>query len=99
MTRQTLSLSERHAKFISRHVKNGHYRSASEVVGTALRLLEQREQMDMVKLDALRRLAKESFAQVDRGDFEIVGTGGVDPFITALENRMRSSGMPPRDVP
>ena len=91
MPTQNVNLSEQQAKFISRNVDKGRYRSASEVVRTALRLLEQQEREDKLKLDTLRRLAKESFAQIDRGEFEVVGPGGINAFVKNLGAKARSS--------
>ena len=47
----SFSLDEHYSAFIDEEVASGRYRSASEVVRTALRLLEDRE----VRLRALRQ--------------------------------------------
>jgi antitoxin ParD1/3/4 len=46
----SFSLDEHFSEFIEEEVRSGRYRSASDVVRTALRLLEDRE----TRLDALR---------------------------------------------
>lgn len=53
MANQSLSLGQHWNDFIDRKVSQGRYRSASEVVRDALRLLEERENE---KLENLRNL-------------------------------------------
>jgi antitoxin ParD1/3/4 len=41
----SILLGDRYEKFIAKQVSNGKYNSASEVIRTALRLLEEEEEM------------------------------------------------------
>jgi antitoxin ParD1/3/4 len=91
MPTRNVNLSEKQAKFIRHHVEGGGYRNASEVVRAGLRLLEQREQEDKLKLQALRRLAKKAFGEIDRGKFELVEPDMLDAFLDKLDTRGRAS--------
>jgi antitoxin ParD1/3/4 len=50
-----VSLTPHLEQFIHETVNSGRYQSASEVVRTALRLLEERERERQAKLECLRR--------------------------------------------
>jgi antitoxin ParD1/3/4 len=50
-----VSLTPHLEEFIHQTVSSGRYQSASEMVRTALRLLEEREQERLAKLEWLRR--------------------------------------------
>jgi antitoxin ParD1/3/4 len=50
-----VSLTPHLEAFIHQTVRSGRYQSASEMVRTALRLLEEREQERLAKLEWLRR--------------------------------------------
>ncbi len=57
-----ISLTEKLERFIAEQVKAGRYRSASEVVREALRLLQGHEEVQRLKLKALRAAIEEGFA-------------------------------------
>jgi antitoxin ParD1/3/4 len=65
MATTSLSLGEHWEVFIRNEVSSGRYGSASEVVRSALRVLEERK----TKLDALRLHLAEGAAQAARGEF------------------------------
>lgn len=56
-----VSLTPQLERFTRSLVKDGRYNSASEVVRTGLRLLEEKEQINTLKLQELRRLIQEGF--------------------------------------
>jgi antitoxin ParD1/3/4 len=91
MPTQNVNLSDRQANFIRRRVKDGGYRNASEVVRAGLRLLEQNEKEDKLKLRTLRRLAEAGFDQIDRGDFELVEPENIGTFLDKLDERAQST--------
>lgn len=91
MPTRNVSLSDRQAKFIHRNVKAGRYRNASEVVRAGLRLLEHQDAADRLKLAALRRIAKDAFDALDRGEHVAVEPDRLDDFIEAADARARSS--------
>ena len=65
MATTSLSLGEHWEVFIRNEVASGRYGSASEVVRSALRILEERK----TKLEALRAHLAEGAAQAARGEF------------------------------
>jgi antitoxin ParD1/3/4 len=91
MPTRNVNLSEQQAEFIRQHVDGGDYRNASEFVHAGLRLLAQREQENKLKLRALRRLAREAFGEIERGDFEVVEPEGLDQFMEKVDAKARAS--------
>jgi antitoxin ParD1/3/4 len=51
----TIALSKQLETLIEERIASGRYQSASEVMQEALRLLEESERLELVKLSALRR--------------------------------------------
>lgn len=72
----SITLGEHFDGFISSQIKSGRYGSASEVVRSALRLLESHE----TKLNSLRQLLSE-------GEESGVADYDVDSFIAELDNK------------
>ena len=72
-----VSLTQEMEHFISERVASGRYRSASEVVREALRLLQEREEERQVRLDALRAEIVEGIAAMERVE-SIDGEGFVE---------------------
>lgn len=68
MPTKNVNLTEHFSAFVDRLVDSGKYESASEVMRTALRLLEQRTEEEARKLKLLRKLAKEGLDSLDRGE-------------------------------
>jgi antitoxin ParD1/3/4 len=91
MPTRNVNLSQQQAAFIRQRIDEGQYRNASEVVRAGLRMLEQHEQEEKLKLRALKRLATESFAEIDRGEFQSVEPGSLDRFIAKLDAAARTS--------
>jgi antitoxin ParD1/3/4 len=63
-----VSLTPELEQLIHRKVDSGLYLSASEVVREALRLLEERDRVNAIKLDELRKEIQVGIAQADRGE-------------------------------
>ena len=91
MPTQNVSLSDQQARFIRRSIKAGRYRNASEVVRAGLRLLEQRDGEDQIKLATLRRLAKDAFDAIDRGEHVTVDPDQLDDFLRQRDATVRSA--------
>ena len=69
MPTRNVNLTDHFDRFIEDGITSGRFSNASEIVGEALRILEEREQEDQAKLDWLRAAAKEGFDAIDRGDY------------------------------
>jgi antitoxin ParD1/3/4 len=63
-----VSVTPEFERFISALVDSGRFRSASEVVRAALRLLQEREEERGARLEALRRGVAEGLAELERGE-------------------------------
>lgn len=91
MPTRNVNLSQQQAAFIRQRIDEGQYRNASEVVRAGLRLLEQHEQEDKLKLRALKRLATESFSEIDRGESQIVEPGSLEQFVAKVDATARAT--------
>jgi len=89
MPTKNVNLSKQQSRFIRQSIDGGRYRNASEVVRAGLRVLEQNEREDKLKLRALRRLAKQAFDDIDQGKFQTVEPGGLDAFMAQVDARVR----------
>lgn len=63
-----VSLTPELEQFVQEKVKSGRYLSASEVVREALRLLEDRDRIQQIKLETLRKEIRVGIEQIERGD-------------------------------
>ena len=63
-----VSLTPELEQLVQEKVKSGLYLSASEVVREALRLLQERDQLREMKLDALRREIQVGLDQAEKGE-------------------------------
>ncbi|HWB54859.1 MAG TPA: type II toxin-antitoxin system ParD family antitoxin [Tepidisphaeraceae bacterium] len=89
MPTQNVNLSEKQATFIRKHVDNGQYGNASEVVRAGLRLLEQQEQENDLKLRALRQIARQGFNQINQGECDSVDPTNLDQFLNQLGGKTK----------
>ena len=63
-----ISLTRELEEYISRKIRSGLYKSASEVVREALRLLHEKDQIDRSTLAELHREIQTGLDQLDRGE-------------------------------
>ena len=63
-----VSLTPELERLVEEKVSSGQYKSASEVVRDALRLLSQRDEAHLARLEALRREVDIGIAEIDRGE-------------------------------
>jgi antitoxin ParD1/3/4 len=64
-----VSLTPELEKIVDIKVKSGLYNSASEVVREGLRLLQQRDEMREMKLDALRKEIQKGIDDLEAGRY------------------------------
>ena len=64
-----VSLTPELDSFVQDKVKNGFYHSASEVIREGLRLLKEKDALQELRLEELRKQVREGFAQIERGEY------------------------------
>jgi antitoxin ParD1/3/4 len=64
-----ISLTPELETFVEGKVKGGFYHSASEVIREGLRLLKERDALQEIRVEELRKQVREGFAQIERGDY------------------------------
>lgn len=69
MSGRNINLTDRLASFIDAQVKAGRHQNASEVVREALRRYEDDVEAERASLAAIRVVAEEGMAAIERGDF------------------------------
>lgn len=70
-------------QFVHQVIDNGSFKSETEVVGQALRLLQQRQQ----KIEELRREIQPALDQLDRGEGIELDEEGLDAFFEEIKAR------------
>ena len=76
-----ISLTSEHKQFIQEKLKNGKYSCASEVIRDALELFEERDHINQIYLEKLKKEVLIGLEQLDRGE----GTDGEEFFKELLE--------------
>src|SRR5690349_14212101 len=66
---RNISLTDHLNRFIDRQVEHGRHQNASEVVREALRRYEMELTEDEARIEALRAIANEGRAAIERGDY------------------------------
>lgn len=72
MPTRNINLTEHYDSFLARTIESGRYKNVSEIVRAGLRLLEQQQQEDAAKLEALRRDVSAGEEAYQRGEFVAV---------------------------
>jgi antitoxin ParD1/3/4 len=68
MPKRNVELTVHFDRFVESEIASGRFKDASEVLLAGLRLLEQHSRENEEKVAALRGLAAEAFAAIDRGE-------------------------------
>ena len=63
-----ISLTPQLENYVKQKVMSGMYNSVSEVVREAIRLLEERDRLQEMKLEALRGEINKGLEELDRGE-------------------------------
>ena len=84
MPTRNVSLSGHYDSFIESNVKSGRFDNASEVFRAGLRLLEQQQDENDLKLENLRQAAKLGFNQLEQGEKVKVSDDELENYITGL---------------
>lgn len=83
-----VSLTPKLEALVQAKLDTGLYNSASEVIRDALRLLEERDQLQQARLDNLRSEISTGLNDLDRGDASDFDSAS----LKALANRIKSNG-------
>lgn len=84
MPTRNVVLTDHQQDVIETLVDSGRYQNASEVLREGLRLVEQREREDELKLEALRQAAQVGLADLAAGRFRDIGQGTIDTLVAEL---------------
>ena len=88
MPTRNINLTDHYDRFVHDQIAEGRYKNASEVLRAGLRLLEQQSREDEEKLAALRGLAAEAFASLERGEgTTLEGDQQLENFIASIGRR------------
>lgn len=74
MPTRNVVLTNHQASVVEQLVSSGRYQNASEVLREGLRLVEQREAEDALRLEALRSAVKLGIDDIDAGRFKTLDT-------------------------
>jgi antitoxin ParD1/3/4 len=87
MPTRNVVLSEHQHELVEGLVQSGRYQNASEVLREGLRLIEQRERFEAVKLKALQEAADQGWAAIAAGDYTDVAEDQIEDFIDQLSEQ------------
>jgi antitoxin ParD1/3/4 len=87
MPTRNVVLSEHQQQLVETLVQSGRYQNASEVLREGLRLIEERERLDNVKLKALKQAARQGWVDVSEGRYADVADDKLEDFIGQLGRR------------
>ncbi len=91
MPTRNVNLTEHFDRFIETGITSGRFSNASEVVREGLRLMEQREREDSVKIEWLRSATKEGFEAIERGDYAALNSEEeLDAFLGKIREEVTS---------
>jgi antitoxin ParD1/3/4 len=89
MPTRNVSLTEYLDRFVEANIEAGRYQNASEVVREALRLLEQKQREDQIRLERLRQAIQEGEDALARGDYVDVSVEDLGEFLAGLGETSR----------
>lgn len=89
MPTQNVNLPEHQARFIQQRVKSGRYQNASEVVRAGLRLLEQHEAEEHLRLQALKKITQQAFDALDRGEHTTFTPQSLDDYLAKVDRAIK----------
>jgi len=86
MPTQNVNLPDQQVTFIHERIALGQFANISEVVRAGLRLLEQYETENDLKLKILQQAVAEGFESIDQGDYEVITSDSLNDFMTSTRN-------------
>ncbi|WP_275096387.1 type II toxin-antitoxin system ParD family antitoxin [Sedimenticola hydrogenitrophicus] len=88
MPTRNVVLTDHQAVLLERLVASGRYQNASEVLREGLRLLEQRDQEDQIRLQALKDAVALGVNDIDSGRYVTLGSNeDISSYLANLRQR------------
>jgi antitoxin ParD1/3/4 len=87
MPTRNVVLSEHQQQLVETLVQSGRYQNASEVLREGLRLIEERERIQDAKLKALKKAARQGWADVSAGRYADVADDQLKDFVGQMGRR------------
>lgn len=84
MPARNASLTAHFSEFLDRSVESGQFSNASEVVREGLRLLEQRQREEALRIEALRAAVEVGLEDVRQGRVVRLAAGEVEAYVSGL---------------
>ena len=98
MPTRKIELTDHFDNLIATGIASGRFSDANEVVGEALRLLEERNEEHRAKVEWLRSAAEEGFGALDRGEYvEFNSREELATFVKGLHDEVAAEFMANRD--
>jgi antitoxin ParD1/3/4 len=94
MPTRNVVLSEHQHELVETLVHSGRYQNASEVLREGLRLIEERERIEVAKLKALKQASRQGWADVSAGRFVDVAHDQLEDFVGQLGLRAAHQAKP-----
>ena len=91
MVTKNVNLTDHFHRFIDANVEAGRFQNASEVVREGLRLLEQRQREDDLKVERLRQAVEAGRQDARRGRVVAVAADEVGAFLARLGRTGRAA--------
>lgn len=91
MPTRNINLTDHLDRFVDQRVESGVYQNASEVVREGLRLLEQRDQENALRLECLRAAARIGFADIEEGRYRDVSPDDLESYVAEIGRRASAS--------
>jgi antitoxin ParD1/3/4 len=87
MPTRNVVLSEHQHELVETLVQSGRYQNASEVLREGLRLIEERDRIEEVKLKALKQATRQGWADISAGRYADVADDQLEDFVGQLGRR------------
>ncbi len=87
MPTRNVVLSDHQHELVETLVQSGRYQNASEVLREGLRLIEERERIEEARLKALKRAARQGWADIAAGRHTDVTDDQLEDFVGQLGRR------------
>ena len=94
MPTRNVVLSEHQHELVETLVQSGRYQNASEVLREGLRLIEERDRIEEAMLKALKKAARQGWADVSAGRYADVADDQLEDFVGQLGRRAAQLAKP-----